>query len=318
MHPSRSDWPAERSGASLLLVACALMWSSAGLLSRLLEASSPAQTSFWRSFFCALTMLIILLVEHRGAVLRAVTAMGWIGWLSGLLWAMIFTNFMIAMMLTSVANTLLMIGMSPLMAAVLARIVLGERIAPLTWFVIAIAAAGLWWMVREALSTEGPEGLLIAATVPVASAINLVAMRRSGTRVNLGPAVMLGASISCLVLLPFVGSSVIEPPPRDLLILALLGAFQLALPCWLMVRAARRLKPHEVSLIALLEVVLGPVWVWLGAGEVTPITTIQGGGVIVAALIINEVLSARDRALSERAIAVRPRDAQADDSSSER
>jgi drug/metabolite transporter (DMT)-like permease len=177
----------------------------------------------------------------------------------------------------------------------LARIVLGERIALPTWFVIAVAAGGLWWMVREALSTEGPQGLLIAATVPLASAVNLVAIRRSGASVDLGPAVLLGASISCLAILPFTGPGGLNRPNPDLLILAALGAFQLAVPCWLMVRAARRLRPHEVSLIALLEVVVGPLWVWLGAGETTSATTLQGGGVIVAALIINEFFNARSR-----------------------
>jgi drug/metabolite transporter (DMT)-like permease len=271
------------------------MWSSAGLLSRLLETPSPASTAFWRSLFCAITMLLILMIEHRSGVFHALKRMGGVGWLSGLMWAIIFTNFMLAMMMTSVANTLLVIGMSPLLAAVLARIVLGERIALPTWFVIAIAAGGLWWMVREALSTEGPQGLLIAATVPLASAVNLVAIRRSGESVDLGPAVLLGASISCLAILPFIGAGGLNRPSPDLLILAALGAFQLAVPCWLMVRAARRLRPHEVSLIALLEVVVGPLWVWLGAGETTSATTLQGGAVIVSALIINEFFNARTR-----------------------
>jgi drug/metabolite transporter (DMT)-like permease len=63
-----------------------------------------------------------------------------------------------------------------------------------------------------------------------------------------------------------------------------------------MVRAARLLKPHEVALIALLEVVLGPLWAWLGAGELTPASTLQGGAVIVLALLANEWLRARQPA----------------------
>jgi drug/metabolite transporter (DMT)-like permease len=239
-------------------------------------------------------MIVILAIEHRGQAGRAVTRMGMVGVFSGLMWSVMFTSFMIAIMMTSVANTLLMIGLSPLLAALLGRAVLGERIAGATWMVIGIAAAGLWWMVREALSTEGPEGLLIAATVPLASAINLVTIRRTGVRVDLAPAVLLGALLSCLVLLPFMASGGTLPNAEDLLVLALLGAFQLALPCWLMVRAARKLKPHEVSLIALLEVVLGPLWVWLGAGEATSMTTLQGGALIVIALIVNEIRSARE------------------------
>jgi len=148
-------------------------------------------------------------------------------------------------------------------------------------------------MVRDALSIEGPTGLLIAAAVPVASAVNLVMIRRTGARVDLAPAVLLGALISGIVLLPFIWPVRTSIPASDLLVLALLGAFQLALPCWLMVRAARLLRPHEVSLIALLEVVLGPLWVWLGVGETTSTATLQGGALILLALVTHELLSAR-------------------------
>jgi drug/metabolite transporter (DMT)-like permease len=186
--------------------------------------------------------------------------------------------------------------MAPLLSAILARVVLGERISLATWVVIGIAAAGLWWMVREALSGEGLIGLAIAAGVPLASAVNLVTIRRTGARVDLAPAVWIGAILSSLALLPFLARDEWLPPTTDLLVLLLLGAFQLALPCWLMVRAARLLKPHEVALIALLEVVLGPLWAWLGAGEVTPASTLQGGAVIVLALLANEWLRARQPA----------------------
>lgn len=300
MSTASPHWPASRGAAALLLVGCALLWSSAGLLSRLLEASSPLATTFWRSFFCALTMTMILLIEHRAAALAAIARMGWVGLFSGLMWSVMFTCFMIAIMLTSVANTLLVIGMAPLLSAILARVVLGERISLATWVVIGIAAAGLWWMVREALSGEGLIGLAIAAGVPLASAVNLVTIRRTGARVDLAPAVWIGAILSSLALLPFLARDEWLPPTTDLLVLLLLGAFQLALPCWLMVRAARLLKPHEVALIALLEVVLGPLWAWLGAGELTPASTLQGGAVIVLALCANEWLRARQSSIGGR------------------
>ena len=62
---------------------------------------------------------------------------------------------------------------------------------------------------------------------------------------------------------------------------------QLALPCMLMVRAAKHLTPHEMALIGLLEVLLGPIWAWLGAGEAIPAATAQGGVVVLAALAAN-------------------------------
>jgi drug/metabolite transporter (DMT)-like permease len=57
----------------------------------------------------------------------------------------------------------------------------------------------------------------------------------------------------------------------------------------LLVIAARHLAATEVALLALLEVVLGPLWAWLGAGEVPATTTIAGGALVLAALLINEL-----------------------------
>jgi len=80
---------------------------------------------------------------------------------------------------------------------------------------------------------------------------------------------------------------------HDLVILALLGVFQLAVPCMLMVRAAHHLAPHEIALLGLMEVVLGPLWAWLGAGETATASTLQGGALVLAALLLNELAGIR-------------------------
>lgn len=277
--------PRSTRSAVWLMVICAVLWSSAGALTRQLDTTRGFEISFWRSFFCGLAMLLILGLQERGRPLRPVLRMGWTGLFSGLMWAVMFTCFMVALTRTSVANTVLVIGISPLLAALLGRVVLGEAIARLTWVAIAGAGAGIWWMVREAISAEGLSGMLIALGVPVASAINLVTLRRLHAQLDLAPAVLLGALISCIATLPLAWP--FSAGPRDLLIIALLGAFQLALPCWLMVRALAWLAPHEVALIALLEVVLGPLWAWMFVGEATPLATLQGGAIVLAALVIN-------------------------------
>ncbi len=267
------------------MVGCAVLWSSAGALTRMLENARGFELSFWRSLFCAIAMLAILGIQERGRPLAPVLKMGWTGLFSGLMWAVMFTCFMVALTHTSVANTLLMIGLSPLLTALLARVVLGQSITRATWAAILAAGAGIWWMVHEAVSAEGLTGILIALGVPLASAVNLVTLRRVHAQLDLAPAVLVGALISCAATLPLAWP--LTAGLHDLLILALLGTFQLALPCWLMVRALAWLAPHEVALIALLEVVLGPLWAWLFAGEITPTATLQGGIVVLAALIIN-------------------------------
>ena len=275
--------------AALLLAFCALCWSIAGVFTRHLERADGFEITFWRSFFCAVAMLIILARQRRGNPLTPVIAMGWPGLFSGAMWSVMFTCFMLAITRTSVANTLLVLSVSPLLAALLGRAVLGTRISPMTWAAIALAGFGIWWMVHEGVSADGLSGMIIAAAVPVAAAINIVTLKKLQADVDLAPAVLIGALLSCLFTLPLAWP--LDATGNDLAILALLGVVQLAIPCFLMIRATRSLAPHEVALIALLEVVFGPIWAWLGAGEAMPAATIQGGLVVLAALVGNALLA---------------------------
>lgn len=270
-----------------LLVACACMWSVAGLISRKLEEAQSLEVTFWRSFFCLLAMGAGLGWHWRGEALQAVARIGRWGLFSAAMWAVMFTCFMIALTRTSVANTVVVMSLAPLLAAMLGRLVLKVTIPRATWVAIALAAGGVWWMVREGISDEGLEGMLIAAGVPLASAANLVVLQAKRAEVDLIPAVLVGALMSCVLTLPWAVP--FQANPSDIGWLAFLGIFQLAIPCALLVWVARFLPPHEIALICLLEVVLGPIWAWLGAGEKMPQATIEGGLMVIVALIANEL-----------------------------
>jgi len=285
-------------GAVALLCFCALCWSIAGVFTRLLERAEGFEVTFWRSLFCVIGVTAALAWQQRGRFLRPVIAMGRAGVVSGVMWAVMFTCFMLALTRTSVANTLLVSSLSPLMAALLARLVLGVRVRAGTWVAIAAALAGIWWMVRDGVSAQGLSGMAIALGVPIAAAINLVTLERMHARVDLAPAVLLGGVFSCVATLPMAWP--LSATAADLAILALLGFVQLALPCMLMVRVAPWLAPQEIALIALLEVVLGPIWAWLGAGEAMSRATIQGGLLVLAALAGNELVAWRMRQSAAR------------------
>lgn len=281
--------PLPHRRAVALLVFCTVCWSLAGVGTRLLERAEGFEITFWRSAFCIVGVAIALAWQERGRVLRPVVAMGRAGVVSGVMWAVMFTCFMLALTRTSVANTLLVSSLSPLIAALLARLLLGERIGGGTWVAIAAALAGIWWMVRDGVSAEGAGGMLIALGVPIAAAVNLVVLKRMHAQVDLAPAVLLGGVFSCVATLPLAWP--LSATEHDLAILAFLGFVQLALPCMLLVRVARSLAPQEIALIALLEVVLGPIWAWIGAGEAMTRATIEGGVIVLAALAVNEAVA---------------------------
>lgn len=289
--------------AAGLLAFCALLWSSAGVVTRRLESAEGFEVTFWRSLFCVIGVGLALAWQARGRFWRPVVAMGPVGLASGLMWAAMFTGYMLALTRTSTANTLLVLSLAPFLTALLSWAVLRERVRAGTWAAIVAAGAGMAWMVRDGVSAQGLSGMAIALMVPVASAINIVMLKRVRASVDLAPAVLLGAVLSCVITLPAAWP--LSASLHDIALLAGLGFLQLALPCMLMVRAARVLAPHEVALIALLEVVLGPIWSWLGAGEAMTPATIQGGLVVLAALVGNELLQARAGDGAGRA-AVRP------------
>ncbi len=290
--------PPRRPVALALMVVAPMLWSMAGVVTRHMERAAPFEQVFWRSFAAGVFVAAFLPLAGSNPW-RAVRAAGLPGLFSGALWAVMFTAFVLALSLTSTANTLVVMSVSPLLTAALARLLLKEPVPPRTWLAILAGAAGIGWMFAAGLGMHSPRdaaGMLVAMLVPVAAASNLIALRATAARLDLVPALIVGALLSCLIALPLAlpfGASA-----RDLLLLGFLGVFQLGLPCILLVIASRSLRAPEIALLGLIEVVLGPLWAWLGAGETPGTATLAGGAIVLAALVANELsaLATRKRA----------------------
>lgn len=263
-----------------------LMWSSAGVVTRHLEAARGFEITFWRSAFNALA-LVVILGFMRGRALWAAMRGGAV-WASGVCWAVMFTAFMVALSLTTVANVLVTMSLSPLFTAVFARVFLRQPIPARTWFAIAVAGAGIAWMFGGQLG--GPLlGVVVALGVPLAAASNWCLLQKVGQRGDMLPAVLIGALISMAVTLPLAWP--LQAGVHDLELLAFLGVFQLAVPCLLAVRLARELPSHELALLGQAETLLGVLWAWLFAGEHPGSAALIGGSLVLAALVANEALA---------------------------
>ncbi|MEC5215476.1 drug/metabolite transporter (DMT)-like permease [Actimicrobium sp. GrIS 1.19] len=280
--------------AVLVMICAATLWSIAGVLTRHLEVARGFEVTFWRSLFAAVFVVGALLWQKRGRAVANVLALGPVGLLSGLMWAVMFCCFMIALTMTTVANTLVVMSISPLLTALLAWALLRQKIAARTWLAIAVAFVGMVWMFVRGMAHVSAGQLLgmgIALGVPLASSINVIVLKKAGARVDLIPAVLVGGLVSALLMLPL--SLPMQASAHDIGILAILGFFQLGFPCMLMVAASRSLAAPEIALLALIEVLLGPIWAWLGAGEVPANETLAGGALVVAALVFNELVALR-------------------------
>ena len=279
-----------------LMVANAAMWSIAGVVTRQLESAQSFEITFWRSLFTVLSLLVLLPLTQGRSVFKDMRQGGSSLWLSGLCWSVMFTAFMLALTMTTVANVLITMAMGPFFTALVARVVLGQRIDARTAVAIVMAGLGIAWMFGAEVATQGWLGFVVALCVPLAAAVNWTVVQRAAVRglsVDLAPGVLIGATISCLVTLPM--SMPFQAVATDVAWLALLGVVQLAIPCLLSVACARVLKAPEVSLLALLEVVFGIFLAWWGAGEEPSSSVLSGGLLVLGALLAHQGLAWRER-----------------------
>ncbi len=294
------------SRAVVLMILVTLLWSIAGVVTRHLESAHSFEVTFWRSFFNGLALAIGLTALRGIAFWRQLRVAPWQIWFSGCCWAVMFTAFMVALTLTSVANVLITMAVGPLVTALFGRVFLRRHLPPRTWAAIILASLGIVWMFGSQ-TTGGASllGTLVATAVPIAGAanwtvLNSVARRQfSGIdRNNAAPSseeqpdmlvtVWIGATISSLLTLPFAYP--FASSAHDLSLLAMLGVVQLAIPCLMVVWLAKVLPAPEIALLALLEVLFGVLWAWLGANEAPPVSALAGGSLVIGALLVNELL----------------------------
>jgi len=285
--------------AVALMVLATLLWSIAGVVTRHLDAARSFEVTFWRSLFNTLTLLVVLLPLRGTALFRDILAGRRVIWFSGLCWATMYTAFMVALTLTSVANVLVAMATGPLLTALAARLFLGDRLPARTWAAIGVAGLGIAWMFgAEAMHGASLLGSLVALGVPLGSSANFTLLQHQARRARDGgesqdmlPAVLLGATLSAIVTLPLAWP--LQASGHDIGLLALLGTVQLAIPCLLVVRLSRELPATELALLALLEVIFGVLLAWLGANEIPSDSTLAGGALVLAALAANHLAGRR-------------------------
>ena len=283
--------PAEHRKGIALMVGATLCWATAGILVRNMEVTDGWKIAFWRSFFMTVFMLVVLAFQHGGRLPQRIRAMGWPGVMSGLLFAGMMISFILALSLTTVANTLVVGSISPFVAALCGYLFLGEKVAPRTWLAMAVAIGGIVIMFFDALSGSGWAGNLIALCIPIGFGANIVILRKHRAAVDMMPSVLLAGIFSMLIALPFA-----LPLPvsiGDLGLLSVMGIVQLAVGLLLMLAAVRYLASAEIGLLSILEIVFGTLSVSLVIGERPSQTALIGGGMVVAALVVNEIAGLR-------------------------
>jgi drug/metabolite transporter (DMT)-like permease len=264
----------------LFVALAAVAWSTAGLLQRELSVNVGTQLA-GRALFAALGVLAYVVIAERGAVVRAFRVIGRGGLLLAALMAVSSGAFIAALNYTSVANVLFIQALAPVLAAALGTLV-GEPVARRTWLAMAVAVAGV------ALMVGGPDRpSVLGATLSLLMSLSFagtIVITRHQRDVSMAPATCLSQLLVLLVAAPFARPG--EAGAQDVSLLAALGVCQIGLGLIFLTLGARLIPAAEVGLITLLEIVLGPLWVWIALSEQPGAATLVGGAIVLAAVVI--------------------------------
>ena len=275
-----------------------MFWSISGVVIRNTEEVNEWQINFYRSGALAAFVLIVLLVRYRRGLWRTMRAAGMTAVVAGAFISVAYVGNIVALMHTTVANAMLLMAVAPLVAAVSARVFLGERLTRAVLAGIVLATLGIAIIVGGGVTRGGLYGDVIALTTVMFLGFYAVALRRK-PGVDMVPAVLYSGVIAAVV-----GGSValatgtgLAASARDIGFCVFLGVVQIGIGGILFAVAARTVPAAQLTLYALLEPVLQPLWTWLGVGEVPAGATFIGGAIILVAVL----LQVGDRASASRA-----------------
>jgi drug/metabolite transporter (DMT)-like permease len=190
-------------------------------------------------------------------------------------------SFFIALNHAPVANVLFMQALAPIIAAVLGTM-LGERVSRRTWIAMGVALAGVAIMVGGP-GGAGALGQLLSLLMSVSFA-GVIVLTRHHREVSMAPATCISQILVFVLAAPFAG--VAHVGTLDVSLLATLGICQIGLGFVFLTIGGRLIPAGEVALITLLEIVLGPLWVWLALAERPGAATFVGGAVVLGAVLV--------------------------------
>ena len=266
----------------MLVIIGGFFLSTSGILLRNVESASGWQILFYRGFTFSLTLFLLLLIRYRSGIVRAFREIGKPGLWAALVLGLGSICYIFAILLTTVANAVFIIGAAPLATAFAAWLILGERTSRFGVIAMLVSLAGIGLMFADGL-IEGRWAGNIAALGVVASFVAFLLIIRDKRGTDMLPATCLSGIVMGGVAAFFVESFVISN--RDLMIAITMGCLQFGIGFWCFTVASRYIMASEVALFSLTESILGPIWVWIGVGEKPSLLTLIGSAVVLISVV---------------------------------
>jgi drug/metabolite transporter (DMT)-like permease len=287
--------PAPRTIDRLMVLTAALLFSTGGAAVKMTSLTAW-QVASLRSGIAAIALLLLLPAARRGWSWRSI--------LVGCAYAGTMISFVVANKLTTAANAVFLQSTAPLYILLIGPILLSEPIRRRQLFFMAALAAGMSMILAggQTESVTAPEplrGNIVGIVTGVCWAFTIIGLRWLGrdqpgepSPTGAAAAVAGGNLIAFLVTMP-VALPIENATKVDWAAVSFLGLFQIALAYFFMVHGVRRVGALEVSLLVLLEPVLGPLWAWLVHGEQPSTLALAGGTIIILATAAHTWSSAR-------------------------
>jgi drug/metabolite transporter (DMT)-like permease len=273
------DQSTERMLGVTLVSASAAVFGLAGVLTKSIHAD-PLTINCWRGFVGGLLITAYVFWRRRRETAPAPLRLGWRGWLMAVIGALASIAFIAAFKNTYVANVAIIYATAPFVAALLAWLLVRERVRSQTLLAACLSLAGVGLMVFSGIGTGRPFGDGLALLMTLSSALYMVLIRKFRDT----PVVWAGA-VSAFLLFA-LGWFVTDPlaiSTRDALLLAAFGAsFALASVLW--TEGSRLIPAAEAGLLGSAEVPFAIFFGWLFLSELPPAASLIGGIIVLAAV----------------------------------
>jgi drug/metabolite transporter (DMT)-like permease len=293
---------------ALLALAAGTLFSFGSVTVRLSPHLDAFQYLLWRSLGVVPPILAMALYQRRSPIGQIVKS-GWLGLAGGACLTAAALTFIFAMKTTTVANALLFSSCAPLLGALLARVLLKDPVAPITWSAIGLGVVGLLIMTGGELGGGDMIGNIAAVGAAIAYALYSIVARIGRDR-DMSGVLTVYAVVTAIIsfIIVLLHGSDLDTPWFENSMPILHGTLFIGGGIVVFNLAARLVPAGQLTLLAQTETILGPLWVFLMFNERPRLTTLIGGAVVLAGLMLaawGEAQRSRRASIEEAAEASR-------------
>jgi len=268
--------------AIVVTIVAAALNSAGGIIVRSLEGATEWQVVFWRCATLAVAITGIVLAQHRHALRAQLRRIGPWSLLGGVFYGITLIGYVLALTNTTVANADFTMGSIPVFTALFAWFALREQVRMRTVLAIAASIVGIGLMVGDGVAAGTVFGNAMAILAAMSFACFVVVLRKANA-VDLLPTAAVGATLAAVAAAIMMEGDV-RVSGQDFVLCLVWGAVLSCAAHFLIVTTARALPGAELTLLLLVEFILGPAWVWLFIDEQPSVTTLAGGAIVLSAV----------------------------------